>query len=254
MEFPQNSSADLYRQFIRLIQNQSASERVRFNRRMSQVFFWCFLLPVLVSASLLLVVKFGILGPAAKRYVNWLVLLFPVSYSLYFLGAEVLIGIPGVFRRGGVVSSLKYPLEQTQWRESTCQMLEKSISASNEQWQWIISSFRMDLRSMQYRAGYLTVLAGAVLFFILQGFDALDQPLLSQLHEPGQFLRMTDNFFSQVSQLFSLVLFLVLLYLASLQNYRTLLRYLDCAELIRLQKKGLSPHHSNGSSGSRRAS
>src|SRR4051794_3385485 len=92
---------ELYKSFIDYIRLDVQRERRAINRRMLSVFFWCFLLPALFSISLLLLVKFGVLPRSSKGLLDWVVLVFPIFYSLYILSSEVLREVPAAFRHGG---------------------------------------------------------------------------------------------------------------------------------------------------------
>ena len=59
---------------------------------MFSVFLWCFLMPVAISIVGLLLIKVGVFPRKARTNLDWLILVFPVLYSLYILSSEVLIG------------------------------------------------------------------------------------------------------------------------------------------------------------------
>src|SRR5688572_20180096 len=100
------SRQELYRSFIEFIRKEAQTERLAINRRMLGVALWCFILPTIVSLSVLLLVKWQILPLRARGYLDWLVLIFPVAYSIYFLSAEVLREVPAAFKRGGLATAL----------------------------------------------------------------------------------------------------------------------------------------------------
>lgn len=225
------SRQDLYHIFIQYIRTEAQRERHIANRRMFSVFLWCFLLPVVVSFTLVLLIKFHALPRSAKGYLDWLVLIFPLAYSLYFLGSEVIAEIPGAFRQGGMAITLGQPIKESEWREKVCEGFKKAVEATPAQWKWVISSFRIDLGAMQYRNRYLTALSGVVFFLIMQGIDWVT----------GEEMKVTwfkDSTRGWVeaapdySQFIGLGIFLVLLYLSGSQTHHTLQRYLNCAELI----------------------
>jgi len=95
-----------------------------------------------------------------------------------------------------------------------------------------VASFRTDLANMLQRTKYLTALAGAVFFLILQGIDSLGEPE-SIVRNPMILWTEASN---GISQLMALALFLVLLYLSGSQTYQSLTRYLQSAELVVLEK------------------
>jgi hypothetical protein len=204
--------------------------------------FWCFLLPTALSATLLLLVKIHLLPRMARSYIESLNLVFPVLYSLYFLGSEVLKDAPAAFKKGGVSMALRQSLRQGEWREKICDGLAKSVSSNTEDWRWIVESFRIDLKMMQDRTRYLTALAGAVFFLIMQGIDTLSgDEKVTWVRDSVLGWVQTS---SDISQFIGLALFLVLLYLSGSQTHQSLRKYLDCAELM-IQ---ITDHKSRGNS------
>ena len=227
---------DLYKDFIEFVREESQRERSIVNRRMFNVFLWCFLLPAVISASIMLLVKLNALPRSARGYVDWVALIFPVVYSIYILSSEVLREVPAAFRRGGVATTLGQSLKEGEWRERVCEGLKKAVPASFEDWRWISRSFEIDLESVQYRTRYLTALAGAVFFLIMQGIDSITEP--PETERKVTFLKdsvlgwvesMPSN---DMTQFLGLALFLVLLYLSGSETHHTLRRYFDCARLM----------------------
>ena len=49
-----------------------------------------------------------------------------------------------------------------------------AVDARAEDWEWVIASFKVDLALMRYRNKYMTALAGAVFFLIMQGIGEYD--------------------------------------------------------------------------------
>ena len=66
------SQQELYRSFIDLIATDAQRERRVANRRMRAVFIWCFLVPVLISAVALLMIRFGVLTREFRAYLEWI--------------------------------------------------------------------------------------------------------------------------------------------------------------------------------------
>ena len=228
---------EIYGEFIDFVRNYNQRERYLVNQKMLSVFFWCFFLPALVSATLFLLVTYKVLPYSVKTHLDLVILVFPVLYSLYFLGSEVLADAPAAFKRGGIATTLGQSLKESIWRDDVCQGLGKSVHAQTGDWEWIAASFRMDLKRLQYRNGYLTILAGAVFFLIMQGIDYLtdDANKVTLVKEPLiGWVEMSNNNFTQF---IGLALFLVLLYLSGTQTRDRLQRYQDCAELMILQSK-----------------
>lgn len=228
----------LYQKFIEFVRVQIKKERSAVNKRMFGVVLWCFLLPVLVSVILLILINLGAVPKEYKGSLDWLILIFPVFYALYFLGSEVLTEIPQVFREGGASSALKKPVEEGKWRVKTCKEMLQTIRASHSEWDWLASSYRMDLKAIQYRARYLTGLAGAVFFLIFEGLDSLSQDgwvvyNFGSMTIPIFLERIAD----QLNQVVGMIIFLVMLYLSGIQFHHTLERYLNCVELISLELK-----------------
>jgi hypothetical protein len=224
---------ELYRSFVEFVRADVQRERMLVNRRMFNVFLWCFVLPAMVSVTLLLLVKAGILPRSARGYLDWLVLIFPVFYSLYILSSEVLAEIPASFRRGGISSTLGQAVKESEWRERVCDSLKRSLDIKQDEWSWLISSFRADLEHMRYRNKYMTALAGAVFFLIMQGIDSMtDAGGDTKVTMVRSSIGWVETSSYDLTSVVSLLLVLVLLYLSGNQTYYSLVRYLDCAELL----------------------
>ncbi|MGK5084136.1 hypothetical protein WDW37_12640 [Bdellovibrionota bacterium FG-1] len=229
------SREDIYRDFLEFVSVDIQRERLLVHRKMFHVFFWCFLLPALVSVSTLVLIKLHVLPLKAKAIRDWLVLIFPVSYSLYILGLEVLARVPVVLKRGGISGTLGQAAKESQWRERVRVEMDRAVRASTDQWKWIIENFRIDLAALQNRMRYLTALAGAVFFLIMQGIDSLGdgtsavETSVSWTRNPITGWVETSAY--DFSQFVGLLLFLGLLYLSGSQTYHSLRRYLHCAEL-----------------------
>jgi hypothetical protein len=235
MQAEPRSRQDLYKDFLEFIRNDIQSERHQVNRRMFSTLVWCFLLPALVSVTILLLINLHVLPRSARAALDWLVLIFPIFYSLYVLGSEVLSQVPATFRKGGISNTLGQSLNEAIWRERVCAGMAQGIHARVDEWKWLVANFKVDLQIMQYRTRYLTALAGAVFFLLMQGIDSLsggsdpmDPALLINKNPLMGWLERSSN---DVSQFVGLALFLVLLYLSGNQTYHSLMRYLNCAEL-----------------------
>jgi hypothetical protein len=241
---PDPRRPQLYRELIEFVRLDVQGERSASRRRMFGVFLWCFLLPAVCSAAALLMVKYHVLPLRARASLDWVVLVFPVAYSLYILGSEVLAPLPAVARRGGTANVLGQSLKDTEWRARVCEAMSKTVRATPEEWRWMVESFRLDLEAIQYRTRYLTGLAGAVFFLLMQGIDTLggdtpvDNPETWRKNPLMGWLETSSN---DLSQLVGLSLFLLLLYLSGSQTYYSLKRYLGCAELTLLERGGTEP-------------
>jgi hypothetical protein len=227
---------EAYRSFLDFVGNDVQRERHRSNRRMLSVFFWCFLLPAVFAAFFLVMIKMGFLPRKARASLDWLILVFPVLYSLYILSSEFLTGIPSIFRRGGLAVSLNGAAKEGEWRDRVCDSLRTSFQFSEAEWSWIVESFRIDLDNIRHRTKYLTALAGAVFFLIMQGLDSLTDTAESTTWVKNPVFGWMETS-TNVSQFMALALFLVLLYLSGNQTYHALLRYLNSAELVLLQRR-----------------
>lgn len=234
-EYPR-SREDAYREFIEFVRSDIQQERSLVNRRMFNVFLWCFALPAIVSLTMLLLIKFRVLPMKARAFQDWMVLAFPVCYSLYILGSEVIAQVPTVIRKGGVSGTLGQALKDAQWRARVVEAMGRSVRAAEGEWGWIIESYRIDMATLQHRTRYLTALAGAVFFLIMQGIDTLAGVAETEAHVSWSRNPITgwiETATYDLSQFVGLGLFLVLLYLSGNQTYHSLVRYLHCAELNR---------------------
>lgn len=223
---------EFYAKFLEFISIENRRERNVANRQMLSVFVWCFLLPVFVMVICLFLIKFNALSPGFKKYIDWVVLLFPISYSFYILSSGMLREVPKVFRSRGISKILGHAAKEGEWRERIVEAMKKNLPASLAEWAWIRSSFMMDLRNLRHRNGYFTALAGAVFFLIMEGIDSLssdDGKFSMERHPVLGWIELNSNDFTQYV---GLALFLVLLYLSGNQSYQALLRYLNCADLV----------------------
>jgi hypothetical protein len=226
---------ELYKDFLEFVSRDMQEERIQINRRILNVFLWCFIFPLLTSATILLLVKFNALSRYARNHVDLLILVFPVVYSLYFLGSEVLANLPKVFKKGGVASSLTQSVNEGEWRSRVCDGMTKSVFASPQDWAWIIASFKIDLGTMKYRTKHLTSLAGAVFFLLIRGIDSIADLETKPVWAKSPIFGWVDAS-SDLSQFVGLALFLVLLYLSGSQTNQSLYRYLNCAYLLKLSR------------------
>ena len=230
------TSQEAYRSLIEFIGLDSQRDRHLVNRRMLSVFFWCFLLPAVVTAGMLLFMKLGILPRRTRSYLDLIILIFPVIYSVYFLSSQVLVEVPAAFRRGGIATTLGESLKESQWRENVCEGMRRELLFSSEQWDWVIASFKMDLRRLQNRTRHLTALAGAVFFLIMQGIDLLGGEDKKVSWVKDAVFGWVEASGNDTTQFLALGLFLVLLYLSGTQTSHSLERYLSCAELMKMEK------------------
>lgn len=239
MQYQTRSHNQIYREFVQFIQAEAHSSQISVRKRMFSVFFWCFILPAILSVvGRVLIVK-GVFPFSFKQYIDWLPLFFPVTYSLFYIGKEVIADLPKAFQRGGAASALEYAISESDWREKTTEKMTRQLKFSYEDWSWIYQTFEMDLNSLRYRAQFLTLLAGAVFFMILQGFDVFggSSTRFAELTSSAQLVSWIDSTTDALWQLVGLVFFLAMLYLASSQTHHLLKRYLDCVRMILLQRK-----------------
>jgi hypothetical protein len=227
---------DTYRAFLDFVGNDLQRERHQANRRMLSVFLWCFLAPAFVVAALQIMIKVHVLPRGMKT--DWMILVFPVLYSLYILGTEFAVGIPAMFRRGGLATSLLQSVKDHEWRKEVSGGMKKAFpDYDDDQWKWISACFRIDLDNIRYRARYLTALAGAVFFLIMQGIDAIgtNEDKVAWIKGPGG--AWYESGMSDLGQFVGLGLFLMLLYVSGHQTHHSLARYHDCVELVRAKPK-----------------
>ncbi len=221
-----------YQQFLKLVQKRTIAERQTVNRRMLGVFVWCFLMPAVMIVATLILIRYEILPRTARNYLDWMILVFPVIYSVFILIGQVIRGIPSLFRVGGVAQTLIEAAENEKWRESFLSDSVAQLGKTRETWRYIAISFECDLERMLARIRYLTGLAGAVLFLIMQGIDSIAEvpppPTSGQQFVLDWFIQSSTS----ATQFIGLSLFLLLLYLSGSQTYHSLKRYLDCARLM----------------------
>ncbi|MGK5090029.1 hypothetical protein WDW86_20960 [Bdellovibrionota bacterium FG-2] len=220
-----------YTQFMDFIRVDIQRERKLVHRKLFGAFLWCFLLPAGLSILVILLGKTGWMPRAKRISLDWFVLVFPVAYSLYVLGSDVIRELPAAFKQGGVATSLGQAIREAEWRKTVCAEFRRKLQFSSQEWRWVIQSFEIDLDNMRSRTKYLTALGGAVFFLLLQGVDWLTEAegKVSWIKSPVGWVETAGN---DLPQLIALVFFLVLLYLSGNQTYRALLRYLNAAKLM----------------------
>ncbi len=220
-----------YVQFLSFIRVDIQRERKAVNRKLFGVFFWCFALPAGLSILVLFLGKTGLVPRMKRISLDWFVLAFPVAYSLFILGSDVLRELPAAFKQGGVATSLGQAIREAEWRKGVCAAFDRKLKFSSGDWQWVIQSFETDLDNMRSRTKYLTALGGAVFFLLLQGVDWLTEPegKVSWIKSPLGWVETAGN---DLPQFIALAFFLILLYLSGNQTYRSLLRYLNAAKLM----------------------
>lgn len=206
------------------------------------VFVWCFLAPALVTTMLFVLVKVDLVPRKVYRYADWIFLVFPTIYSLYFMASEVLLEFRTTLRRGGLGNVLAESEREAGWRVRIIHRLREHVGCDPADWQWIAASFRMDLRRILNRARYVTALGGAVFFLLLQGIDSIGDfspavPLSgSAIGRQVSPMAVFEGWFevssNSLAQFTGLGLFVLLLYLAGNRTYHVLSRYLDCVELM----------------------
>lgn len=222
----------VYIKFLEQVRIESQRERSIETKRMLHVFFWCFLLPALLSIISLVFVKTGIFPRSMRNSISWIPLVFPVLYSIFFLSSQVLRDVPSAFRRGKLASHLGEAAKDGQWRERVCRELLRNVSMNHEDWIWVVTSFHIDLEALLHRTRYLTALAGAVFFLIMQGIDLIADPIPTDTYVKDPTFGWVQVSSSDPLQFVGLALFLLLLYLSGSQSYHALKRYLSCARLL----------------------
>lgn len=236
MEF--RSTTELYTSFIDFIKLDLKNERRIANRRMFNVFLWSFLIPFFATLMLIVFVKLHVLPRTWSRYFDWVILVSPIVYSIYIVSSEVFIEVPGFFKRGGGIFNLNQAVAQNKWRENICIQLENHISANIRDWKWIYENFHLDLISLRNHTRNLTALAGAVIYFLLQGIDFLD---VKESHESivksGNLTKLFEASSNNLTQLIAISVVLMLLYLSGQQSHQALQRYLHCVHLIVFKKE-----------------
>lgn len=227
---------ELYRDFIQFVQRDTQRERTVFKRRMVNVLIWCLALPAFFSMVYTVGVKAGLIATRYQKYSDWIMLAFPVVYSLYFLRSHMAAEAGAEWRKAGIAGNLGQTLRQAEWRDRTCTELQRVVPAREGDWPWISQSFRMDIEEFQNRTKFITALAGAVFFLIFQGLDLLSSDGGHRTeYTPSMVISWVEVASSQMIELAALVLFLVLLYLSGMETVHSLERYLNCSELLRLK-------------------
>jgi hypothetical protein len=241
-----------YRDFIEYVGADLKKVRMQLHRRMLLAFLWCFIMPVLTAILVMVLVKFHVFPKNWGRHLDWLIVAFPVIFSIFILSSDVLKDLPSIMRRGGLSSALSRALQEETWRTRVCSEMRVAMTAHEASrqttgWNWLVRTFRIDLQNMQYRTRYITALAGAVFFLLMQGIDALDEASpMAPTWQSTSLLSWAESSSNHVAQAVGLAFFLVLFYVSGSQAYYTLIRYLQCAELILLELDPTIPRSRQG--------
>jgi len=222
---PNDSS---YAGFLNFIRQHHQGERWDVNRRMFSVFLWCFFAPAAVSLLIIVLVNLGVLPRSMRGYLDWIMLVFPVLYSVYFLSSQVISGIPMAFRQGGFAMTVTQARIDSEWRGKVVENLERDLHYTQAQWRWVVDNLEEDLLRIQLKSRHITALAGAVFFLLMQGIDSITSDVADTVAAAA-----ADSGAGASSQWMGLLLFLVLLYLSGQQSYYNLRRYLACAKWMR---------------------
>lgn len=236
----EKSRIERYREFTAFVRADMDSQRRLLSRKLLSVFLWCFLVPAGVSLIGLLLLRMGYLPKRWTRYLDWVILIFPILYALYVLGIEVLRDLPLLFKQGGIAFTLEQGYRNAEWRARMAHNLQAQIKTDRQTWNWVLQQFQMDLNGIHQRTKHLTALAGAVFFLLMKGIDSIGQ---DEVRSPGfyqGFLSIQDWFEASsdgLAQFVGLALFLVLFYLSGNQTHQSLARYRDCVELVILEQE-----------------
>ncbi len=224
--------AEIYRAFLEYVSVASRKERVQIQQRIWNVFLWCFAFPAVTAFVVMILIQFRVFPRSFRSYLDWVILIFPIAYSIHFLGSQVFSGLLASFKKGAIASSLQDAQKEGYWRDAVCEDITKIVVADLEEWRWISHNFKMDLDGIQQRNRFVTALAGAVFFMIIHGIDSIHDPIM-----PIPSVGWVESTSSEISQFVGLAFFLLLFYLSGNQNYQSLRRYLNCAELIIIHKE-----------------
>lgn len=207
---------------MRFIQAHNNRDRLIVSRKLFSFVLWCFIAPASVSVLIIVLSNSNVIPKSSRSYLDGVMLVFPVLYSLYFVGAQLLSGVPKVYREGGFAQSLGQALSEYGWRVGVLKEFKPTPPWDSADWDWVIRNLEIDIARLETRARYLTGLAGSVFFLIMQGIDALTVD--SSVQNAGD---------SGPAQWVGLALFLTLFYISSLQTPQNLQRYLSSARLMR---------------------
>jgi len=226
-----------YKRFLGLVRKEMQIERSQVNRKMFWVVLWCFIIPALIGSFFLVGIKLHLLPRSIRSSLDLIFLFFPVTYSMYFLMSQIGRDLKSHFRREGLGIQLVQNERDGQWRGDMCSKLSMQLSFSKAQWSWVCNNFAMDLDNLRNRTKYITALAGAVFYLIMQGIDSISPSSEYWSHSDSYFQNPVQRLLlgpiaAEVSQYLGLTLFLILLYLSGMQAHASLQRYLACAKLL----------------------
>lgn len=213
-----------YRSFVEFVSEEIRREKLAGHRKMLFVLIACFIVPAILAVIIGALSRRGLMPATSSSLVSTLILVFPIGYSIIILARE--------FRRGVKQPGLlNNTLREAEWRSGVSTRIASRLSISPPDLRWLIQQFGFDIEGMAYRNRYLTGLAGAVLFLLMEGIDLVadPQPLgVSQtLVTPHGVWQVSGT---DLAQFVGLSLFLVLFYLSGSHACQTLRRYLRCLE------------------------
>ncbi len=211
---------ELYARFLRAIEQENSKDRFLSAKRMRTFFFWCLGVPLVVFLAATILIRVGAFPSSLRGALGWILILFPVLYSVFFLFSEVIRDAPRVLRLGGVGNVLGQFEREQLWRQAVTDQLRSQVGGVPAQWMEITRLFRADLDSLRDRYRYLSVLSGAVFFFLMTGLDVLEDLPRATTAADGPL------------GYFSLLVFSLLFYLSGTQSVRILSRFLPCAESL----------------------
>lgn len=233
-----NKNLKNYEALLELIEVELQQGRLLTHKRMFFVFLWSFFFPALTLILFILMNKFKVLPQLVRMNFDWILLSFPVGYAIFYLLFEALKDLPMWFKKGGYFLALRQNLKESQWRSDFNSKVILLFKDQKIDWQWMIHSFRADLRRMRNQTRHLTIIAAATFFFVFEGMNFfIEEPKASMSPTPHTLFQYFDHFSQNSIQLFTFILFFALLYQASLQVVYSLERYLDCLILLEQENK-----------------
>lgn len=234
----------LYDQFLDFVARDVQEERSRAHRRIFSAIAWCLLLPIATTFVIALFTRLGWFPRSAKGLADSTLLIFPVLYGIWVLGSEARRAHRAARNHGGrrgAFLALGPAREDARWRERVSAQLSATVGRRPSTLVWLSRQFQLDLERLRQRSRYLTALAGAVFFLIMQGIDWIEpDPAARPIFHggPGSLSGLMtstgeatgDPYF----QFIGLAFFLLLLYLSGVQAHQSFSRYGECLDLLRL--------------------
>ena len=225
----------VYQRWLQVIKESTRLDRVTVRSHLWSTLIWCVGLPLIFSIFLLISVSLGWVSKDWRSSLLAGIVVFPLLYL--FLGQGRLLArfLGQFFSKGGTLGVLDEAETEGLWRERQIEKWHKELPEFRiSEWKRILLHFEADLERLSSRVTYLTFLTGALFFLLFKGWNLGDSSdeLFNQFVRPDGVTSWVAALIMEWNDSLILLAFLVLVYLAGVQNSNYLRRYLYCLKVI----------------------